>query len=203
MADDVSPIAALQAKVDLMKTESGDFEYYAIGLRDDLACLLATALEKAGVTQRELAARAGYKSESYVSRIMHAETDFKIGVAARLLLPLGVVPKLVDAAEYERLQKASAGGSETCTSDFEQIALHFTNGKQAKVEYGRHQGRSLSRVKSDVDEASVWPSGWKTFDRREPATPNYLDRSGSYVAPEFGRRKRLDVDLCASTAGSD
>ncbi len=92
---------SMREKIDAMKTGVRR-EFYAIGLRGDLAELIARGLQKMNLSQRELADITEW-APSYVSRLMHADTDFKIGVVARALVPLGIIPRIVDSAEYERL----------------------------------------------------------------------------------------------------
>lgn len=102
------PRKTIQEQVDSLKTRK-DKLFYALSLRDDLAQLIAVGLERNNMTQRELSRIAGYskRSESYISRLANAATNFKIGVAARVLIPLGIRPMLVDKAEWDKLKKAA------------------------------------------------------------------------------------------------
>lgn len=89
-------------------------KFYAIRLMDDFAEMIDAALDRRGITQRQLAKMAKYKNESYISRLVNSETNFKIGVVARVLVPLGIIPRLIDQAELERLREIAArqSGSE-------------------------------------------------------------------------------------------
>ncbi len=102
----------LRERIDHHKSDT-ERRYFALSLRDDLANLLGKGLHHTGMTQRELAKIAGYRSESYISRLMHAETNFKIGVVARVLLPLGIEPVLVDKAEIDRLREVTQRNTES------------------------------------------------------------------------------------------
>ena len=92
----------LSERVNALKTRK-DKRYHSLRLRDDLAQLICSGIKLKGITQRELAVQTGY-SESYVSRLVNAGTNFKIGVAARILVPLGIIPRLVAAADHDSRQ---------------------------------------------------------------------------------------------------
>lgn len=97
---------SLAERVNRLKTDQAK-TYYALSLRNDFAALIERGLEERGLTQRELAIIAGLK-ESYISRLINVATNFKVGVAARVLVPLGIVPMLVDRAEWEAMRHTNA-----------------------------------------------------------------------------------------------
>ncbi|MCA9312058.1 MAG: helix-turn-helix domain-containing protein [Phycisphaerales bacterium] len=65
-------------------------------LRADLATIMIQRLSELGWTQKELARRCG-KPESFISRLIHTDTNCTFEVAAHVLHTLGVQPRLVNA----------------------------------------------------------------------------------------------------------
>ena len=81
-----------------------DCEYYQFRMRHDVARLIEGGLERnPGMTQSDLAKKAD-KYESQISQLIHSESNAKLAMIAQVLVPLGVVPKIVDTAEWDRLQ---------------------------------------------------------------------------------------------------
>lgn len=77
--------------------------YDELRLRADLSTLIEKGLDRKDINQAELARRAK-KRESYISRLVNAATSCKMSIVAQVLAPLGIRPKLVDAAEWESLR---------------------------------------------------------------------------------------------------
>ena len=65
-------------------------------LREDLSLLIIRRLEELGWTQKQLAQKCG-KNESFISRIIHTDTNATFEVAAAILHALDIQPRLVDA----------------------------------------------------------------------------------------------------------
>jgi len=81
-------------------------EYYQLRLRYDLAYLMEKGLLAKGMTQAALA-KAADTSEAYISRLINSETNCKLEAVAQALVPLGIIPKIVDSADWDRLNRLS------------------------------------------------------------------------------------------------
>ena len=66
-------------------------------LRQDLSAIMIRRLGELGWTQKQLAQRCG-KTESFISRLIHTDTNCTFEVAAHVLHALGAQPRLVDDA---------------------------------------------------------------------------------------------------------
>lgn len=80
-----------------------------IGLRLDLADLVMRHLDLMGWTQKRLAEATGMH-ESFISRIIHANSNCKFDVAGRIMHALGVKVRLQEAAS-DRLPFARPGST--------------------------------------------------------------------------------------------
>jgi len=109
-------------------------ESVGIDLRLDLADLIIAQLDRKRWTQKRLAQRCGMK-ESFVSRIIHAESNCTFDVAGRLLHALGVKPKLTVAQTKPTIPLIErAATSETgWTQPF---------APEAGITYGQEESRS-------------------------------------------------------------
>lgn len=82
------------------------YRYAALQLRLDLADLVIRKLRETGEQKQDLATRAKmWPSE--VSRVIGADHNFTATLAAKVLHPLGIMPKLVDAAEWNAMKEAT------------------------------------------------------------------------------------------------
>lgn len=126
---------SLAERVNRLKEDQAK-TYYALSLRNDFAALIERGLAERGLTQRELASLAGLK-ESYISRLINVATNFKVGVAARVLVPLGIEPMLVDRVEWDELRRARAAA---------QASTGYVNGTK---------GTSVQRSRTASSAANV------------------------------------------------
>lgn len=70
-------------------------EGYGYELRLQLATVIFRQLDKKGWTQKRLAEESGMK-ESFLSRVLHAESNCTLDVMGRLFFALGIKPQLID-----------------------------------------------------------------------------------------------------------
>lgn len=121
-------------------------EYWAMQLRLDLADLLTDHLRETGITQRELAAACGMK-ESFLSRIIHSDSNCTFDVAARVLHSIGVKPQLVDRDKHADKGVVSTAA---CQNQYIKGTVHVGESKL---------GRTLITVSetgpADVDAADA------------------------------------------------
>ncbi len=75
-------------------------------LREDLAFLILKQLKERGWTQKQLAQECG-KTESFISRLIHTDTNVTFEVAATVLHALDIQPRLVDARALPTTQSDS------------------------------------------------------------------------------------------------
>jgi transcriptional regulator with XRE-family HTH domain len=80
-----------------------DGRYVQLLMRNDFAQLIAEGLRAKGMTQRELADATGTQ-EAFISRLIHGESNLQLSTIAKILQPLGIVPTIIDEAEYSRLR---------------------------------------------------------------------------------------------------
>jgi predicted XRE-type DNA-binding protein len=97
--------------------------YYQLSLREDLATLIHTGLERTGMSQEELAEASG-KKESYISRLANAGTNCKLAAIAQVLIPIGIEPIIVEKAEWDRLMTIAEKNDRKSHTHEQQIANH-------------------------------------------------------------------------------
>ncbi len=157
----------LSQRVQALKDRQ-DRRYYELSLRDDLAQLIAVGMSKnPGMTQRDLTGIAGWKSESYVSRLIHAEANCKLGAIARVLIPLGIVPILVDKNEWDHLKSLEENQTEQIGAITDAIAL---------------QSRELSTSTFREHSDSGWGVTEPVPDSSENGFDDVVGGSGGIVA---------------------
>ena len=83
------------------------YQYWGMQLRLDLAGMIISKMREEGMTQAEFADRANW-SDSYVSRLIHADANCNFEVAARALFSLGIKPKLASVDGWESLIEATS-----------------------------------------------------------------------------------------------
>jgi transcriptional regulator with XRE-family HTH domain len=74
-------------------------------LRLSLSTLVAKRLKAKGWTQKQLADATGMK-ESFITRIVHADSNCTFDVAGRILFALGVAAEFKEAGPAVRLSRA-------------------------------------------------------------------------------------------------
>lgn len=92
-----------------------DQAFYWQAMSFDVAELAAKGMQACKVRQKELAALVD-KRESQISRILNGENS-KLSTIAQVLVPLGIIPKIVDEREWNRLRMATeAKATESATA---------------------------------------------------------------------------------------
>jgi len=148
-------------------------------MRLDLADLIINKLRATDEPQKDVAKRAGLR-ESFVSRLVHADSNFTALVAAKVLHALGIRPKLVDADEWDRLKGLKSGPTEP-----EQERVTYVR-EEADGEFSssstdsdaRSESRRVRHAPGVSRGGFVFPGTDRfQFDRGGPRDPHGLGRS--------------------------
>lgn len=112
----------ISALLDRLKQFDNTAESVSADLRLSFARLVARGLRERGWTQRDLAERANFK-ESFVSRILHSDSNCTLETAGRLLFALGT-----------RAHFSEAGYVAGNTADQITLKVVRTDGQEAPTE---------------------------------------------------------------------
>lgn len=149
---------SLKERVKELKSRP-DRRYFTLGLMSDFAALIEKGMADAKVSQRELGDLSGL-GESRISKYSNATVDnFKISAIAKALIPLGIVPRLVDAAELAELRRKAEVPEVLKTVLIAASAANDTfTTKILSAQYGRGQSRSRYVVRS-IEAREAPPDG--------------------------------------------